>query len=130
VIFALGLHRPKPNDSSVPLFLAEIRKRVMTGAFLLDKQLATLLGRPPRITWQYCDLQMPLDLPYDDIFLASDAKDEESLMKRIGPDGWNIEGQFNSGSQARLYLIFAIMREKILALSLSPHLDDMARKIS
>ncbi|OKL61317.1 hypothetical protein UA08_03740 [Talaromyces atroroseus] len=130
VIFALGLHRPKPNDSSAPLFLLEIRRRVMTGAFLLDKQLATLLGRPPRIAWQYCDAQMPLDLPYEDIFVASDGKDEDNMMKRIGPDGWNVDGQFNSGSQARLYLIFAIMREKILALVLSPHLDDMARRIS
>lgn len=130
VVLALGLHRPKSDDSSAPLFLLEVRRRVVAAALVLDKQFATVLGRPPRIPWQYCDIHMPLDLPYEDILAASDAQDEDAIMKRIGPDGWNIEEKFCSGTQARLYTIFAVMREKILALSLSPHQDDIARKIS
>ncbi|OKL59376.1 hypothetical protein UA08_05248 [Talaromyces atroroseus] len=116
LIFSLGLHCPK-QDSSTPLFLEQIRLRAMAGSFSIDKQLATLLGRPPRISWQYCDLQYPLDLSFDEVCAISEGQDD--LARKIGPDGWNLEGKINSGT-----------REKILALSLSPHSGDLLQRIS
>ncbi|KAH8697906.1 hypothetical protein BGW36DRAFT_379643 [Talaromyces proteolyticus] len=129
MVFALGLHRPE-TDPHIPFFLGEIRRRVMVASYSLDKQLATLLGRPPRIAWQYCDIKFPLDLNYDDIFPASDNQEEESILAKIGHDGWNIDGRITSGSKARMHLMFGLIREKILALSLSPHPEDVAQKIS
>ncbi|KAE8550986.1 hypothetical protein TMatcc_009059 [Talaromyces marneffei ATCC 18224] len=127
IIFALGLHRPKP-DPSVPLFLIEIRKRAMSAGFALDKQLATLLGRPPRIAYQYCDIQYPLDLSYETICMISEEKDD--LAQHIGSDGWNLEEIVNSGTRARVNVMLAIIREKVLALSLSPHSDDLEQRVS
>ncbi|KUL82577.1 hypothetical protein ZTR_09369 [Talaromyces verruculosus] len=127
IIFALGLHRPK-SDPSVPLFLVEIRKRAMSAGFALDKQLATLLGRPPRIAYQYCDIQYPLDLSYETICMISEGKDD--LARHIGPDGWNLEEVVNSGTRGRVNVMLAIIREKVLALSLSPHSDDLEQRVS
>lgn len=127
MIFAVGLHRPK-EDPSVPLFLLEMRRRVMASCFALDKQLATLLGRPPRIAWQYCDIQYPLDLTYDEVCAISE--DQDTLAQKIGPDGWNIDETINTGTRGRANVMLAMMREKILALSLSPHSDDLMQRVS
>ncbi|EED16901.1 conserved hypothetical protein [Talaromyces stipitatus ATCC 10500] len=127
IVFALGLHRPKP-DPSVPLFLLEIRKRAMSAGFALDKQLATLLGRPPRIAWGYCDIQYPLDLSYETICQISEGKDD--LSRHIGADGWNLDDTVTSGTRGRVNIMLAIIREKVLALSLSPHSDDLEQRVS
>lgn len=127
LIFSLGLHCPQ-QDSSTPLFLEQIRLRAIAGSFSIDKQLATLLGRPPRISWQYCDLRYPLDLSYDEICAISEGQDH--LARKIGPDGWNIEGKINSGTRGRVNLMLATIREKILALSLGPHSEDLLQRIS
>lgn len=129
MVFALGIHCPEKNPS-VPFFLIEIRRRVMIASYTVDKMLATLLGRPPRIAWQYCDIQSPLDLDYEDIFAASDERCQDKLMEKIGPDGWNIEGRLTSGSKAKMFAALGPIREKILALSLSPHPGNIAHKIS
>jgi chromatin structure-remodeling complex subunit RSC3/30 len=129
MVFALGIHCPEKNPS-IPFFLIEIRRRVLIASYTIDKTLATLLGRPPRIAWQYCDIQSPLDLDYEEIFRASDEQRHDKLLEKIGPDGWYIEGRMTAGSKARLYAMFAPIREKILALSLSPHPGDVAQKIS
>ncbi|KAH8700848.1 hypothetical protein BGW36DRAFT_357489 [Talaromyces proteolyticus] len=131
IIFALGLHQPENRDvSSIPFFLSELRKRIMVAAYSLDKQLATLLGRPPRIAWQYCSIQYPLDLSYDELFAASLSKEQEKqILSGLGPDGWNIKGRITSGSRGRFHLMISKIREKVLAVSLSPHSDDGAQKL-
>jgi chromatin structure-remodeling complex subunit RSC3/30 len=100
----------------------------MAAGFALDKQLATLLGRPPRIAYQYCDIQYPLDLSYETICMISEGKDDVS--RHIGPDGWNLEEVVNSGTRGRVNVMLAVIREKVLALSLSPHTDDLEQRVS
>jgi chromatin structure-remodeling complex subunit RSC3/30 len=130
-VFTLGWHQPQePDCLNIPFFLCEIRKRVMVAAYALDKELATHLGRPPRIAWQYCNIQLPLDLSFDDIFAASTSEEQEKYyLQKIGPDGWNIDGQVNSGSRGRLKLMFSTIREKILEVSLSPHSGNKVQKL-
>jgi chromatin structure-remodeling complex subunit RSC3/30 len=131
MVFALGWHQPQqPDYLNIPFFLCEIRKRVMVAAYALDKELATNLGRPPQIAWQYCNIQLPLDLSFDDIFAASTSDEQEKYyLQKIGPDGWNIESEINSGSRSRLKLMFSTIREKILEVSLSPHLGNKVQKL-
>lgn len=123
------MHCPETNPN-IPFFLIEIRRRVLIASYVMDKSLATVLGRPPRIASQYCDIQNPLDLDYSEIFSASDEQRQDKLLEKIGPDGWNIECRITSGSKARLNAMFALIREKILALSLSPHPVDITKKIT
>ncbi|CRG90035.1 C6 transcription factor, putative [Talaromyces islandicus] len=131
MVFALGWHRLQQSDCmNIPFFLYEIRKRVIVAAYALDKELATNLGRPPQIAWQYCNIQLPLDLSFDEIFTASTSEEQEKYyLRKIGTDGWNIEGEINSGSRGRLKLMFSTIREKILEVSLSPHPGNKVQKL-
>lgn len=124
--FALGLHQD--SSSQVPLYLGELRKRTMVATFTIDKILATFLGRPPLISWRYCDIQLPLDLSFeemisDPVFL----NDKIARLERNG--GWNDEGTMRKGAWARVSLFKSILREKVLELSLSYRVEDIRRKV-
>ena len=60
--------------------------------------------------------------------MISEGKDD--LARHIGPDGWNLEEVVNSGTRGRVNVMLAIIREKVLALSLSPHSDDLEQRVS
>ena len=125
-VFALGLHQ-EPDDN-VPFFLKEIRKRIFVAAYSLDKQLATFLGRPPLISWRYCNIQFPLDLSYDEI--VSDPATRDAAIARLESNNWwNIEGTPAKGGWARAILTTCIVREKVLELSLCHQDDDLAQKV-
>ncbi|KAJ5378410.1 Transcription factor [Penicillium cosmopolitanum] len=125
-VFALGLHQ----DSSyqLPLYLAELRKRIMVATFTIDKILATFLGRPPLVSWRYCDIQFPLDLSFEEMLLDPSLVQEKILcLEENG--GWNDEGTIRKGAWARISLFKSILREKILELSLSYRVEDIRRKV-
>lgn len=125
-VFALGLHQEP--DSTVPFFLKETRKRIMLAAYALDKQLATFLGRPPLISWRYCDIDPPLDLSYDEI-VANPETRNAAIASLEENNGWNKEGIASKGGFARAILITSITREKVLELSLCRRADDLAQKV-
>lgn len=91
-----------------------------------DKNLATYLGRPPLIDSYFCDLELPLDLDDDDIIHPENMRD--SVLNRLDRDGWNtnvIPGKsLRSVTGIRLRLQMAILREKILRLSLGNRVAD------
>ncbi|GMF79848.1 unnamed protein product [Aspergillus oryzae] len=91
-VYALGLHRFQSSDNDVPFFISETRKRLFGTSFRWDKNLATLLGRPPRLPYHYCETSLPLDID-DDSILHRDSP--EPLLQQLGPDGWNITGVNN-----------------------------------
>ncbi|KAL4762199.1 Zn(II)2Cys6 transcription factor [Aspergillus foveolatus] len=129
-IYGFGLHQfDQDLEESFPFFLLEIRKRVMVCAYAIDKELATSLGRPPRICSRYCHLPMPLDLTYNEI-LAQPNKEEALLT--LGADGWNSEGNLTVGVRLRIALLTSLLRESILELSLSPgtqHIQARAERL-
>ena len=64
VVIALGYHgSTTQEDSQVPLYLQQLRKRALAGAYELDKGLAIFVGRPPHLSRHYIGLGLPLDLP-------------------------------------------------------------------
>ncbi|RDW81526.1 uncharacterized protein DSM5745_05083 [Aspergillus mulundensis] len=130
IIYGFGLHQfDQELEDNFPFFLLEIRKRVMVCAYAIDKELATSLGRPPRICSRYCHLPMPLDLTYDEI-VAQPNKDVAMLT--LDADGWNSEGNLTVGVRLRVALLTSLLRESILELSLSPetqHIQDRVEKL-
>lgn len=60
-IFALGYHeaRGTKSDDSPP-FLVELRRAAFARVYSADKNFAIFLGRPPRMSKKFCDLQLPL----------------------------------------------------------------------
>ncbi|KAJ5183839.1 Transcription factor [Penicillium capsulatum] len=123
-VFALGLHQ---ECTDVPFFLQEMRKRTMIGAHSADKTIATFLGRPPLISWRYCDITMPLDLCCEDIVAEPEVRD--AIIAKLAPDGWNQEGCLKEGAWPRVSLLASMMREKILEVSLSRKSENLAQKV-
>ncbi|KAF7595560.1 hypothetical protein BBP40_005595 [Aspergillus hancockii] len=126
ITFALGLHQSEV-DETVPFFLAEVRKRAMAGAYILDKDIATFLGRPPRILWRYCNIQYPLDLSYDEVVAEPTIRD--AIIRKLDANGWNVEGSLDKGSLPRTSLMLATIREKVLDLSLRLEVNDLGSKV-
>ncbi|KAE8131229.1 hypothetical protein BDV38DRAFT_288897 [Aspergillus pseudotamarii] len=116
-IHAMGLHRPHPPKPSIPFFLSETRKRVFAASYRTDKNLATFLGRPPRLPYHYCDVGLPLDL--DDHSVVLDSLSLDKTVRQLTPDGW---GTFNGGLRPatviRLRYMIARLREQVMELSL------------
>ncbi|OGM40976.1 fungal specific transcription factor [Aspergillus bombycis] len=116
-IHAMGLHRPHPPDSSIPFFLSQTRKRVFAASYRTDKNLATFLGRPPRLPYHYCDVELPLDL--DDHSLILDRLSLDKAVRQLTPDGWGaFSGGLRPATVIRLRYMIARLREQVMELSL------------
>ncbi|GAQ11866.1 hypothetical protein ALT_9187 [Aspergillus lentulus] len=125
LVFTLGLNQSK-HVARMPFFLVELRKRLMAAAYIMDKHLATFLGRPPQIIWRYCDVQLPLDLRYDEILAGPPTRD--AAINRLDANGWNSQGVIQPAQWMRVALLVSSIKEQILELSLIRCVDDLARK--
>ena len=101
--------------------VAELRKRMFTASFIVDKQLATLFGRPPRLSRRYSNCSLPLDL--DDEELMLQGADLSAKLAKLDAVGWNTEGKVNLGGCMRGVMIALRIRDEILELSLGPDSD-------
>jgi chromatin structure-remodeling complex subunit RSC3/30 len=110
----------------MPFFLVELRKRLMAGAYIMDKQLSTFLRRPPQIIWRYCDVQLPLDLRYDEIL--ADPPTRDAAISRLDANGWNSQGVIQTAPWMRVSLLVSSIKEQIVELSLNRCVYDLARK--
>ncbi|RHZ44314.1 putative chromatin structure remodeling complex protein RSC3 [Aspergillus thermomutatus] len=115
IVFAFGLHQVG-DDRNTPFFLCELRKRIMVGAYGLDKDIALFLGRPPRICRQYCNIQSPLDLTWEELTAAPSVR--QAALMRLDAQGWNTEGKLDSGARGRTIYLACLIREDILELSI------------
>ncbi|KAJ5666574.1 Transcription factor [Penicillium macrosclerotiorum] len=126
-IFALGLHQD--SSQTTPFFLNELRKRTMVAAFTMDKELATFLGRPPLISWRYCNISYPLDVSFEELLVEPTPTDD--VIARLQKNqGWNSKDTLTKGSWARIILLRSIQREKVLELSLGSQSEDLQAKVS
>jgi hypothetical protein len=105
----------------------EARRRIVCQIFIVDKFLATFVGRPPLLTSRFCSINLPLDL--DDKTLLSDNETFQQQVPYIDSNGWSIDGQFNSSSILRVRTMVALVRDKILEIGLNYHgnysVDDL-----
>ncbi|KAL4955817.1 hypothetical protein BDW69DRAFT_204101 [Aspergillus filifer] len=128
IVYASGLHQPDEDlDNGSPFWLLEMRKWAMACVYAIDKQLATSLGRPPRICSRYCHLPLPLDVSYDDMVAQSTRGNEERL--KIDGEGWNIEGKFTIGSRVRVALLTSMLQESVLEVSFSPDTRSLSADV-
>jgi hypothetical protein len=114
-IFELGVHRDNASSTPLPRFILESRRRLFAAAYQLDKNIATFLGRPPRISWRHSDCCLPLDI--GDHVLAGDPELLETAQTSLDADGWNIEKIYQRATWIRLRFIISTFREEILELS-------------
>ncbi|GFF51546.1 chromatin structure-remodeling complex protein RSC30 [Aspergillus udagawae] len=122
IVFALGLHQAG-DERNIPFFLSELRKRIMIGAYGIDKDLALFLGRPPRICKQYCNIQSPLDLTWEEVIAAPSVR--QAALLKLDAQGWNTEGILGSGARGRTIYLACLIREDILELSIGQGGDNV-----
>lgn len=89
--------------------------------------MATFFGRPPHVSWRYCDSKPPLDISEDAI--VGDDQDLERAMEELDNDGWNVHRTFRRTSWYRVRCILAPFREEILELSLRPVYSEAAERL-
>ncbi|RAK98555.1 fungal specific transcription factor domain-containing protein [Aspergillus ibericus CBS 121593] len=62
-IFHLGYHDDIDAKPDAPDFLTQLRKTAFARIYSTDKNLASFLGRPPRMTKRFSTLQIPSSFP-------------------------------------------------------------------
>lgn len=124
-VAALGFHRGF-NEQSKPPYLVELRKRVMALAHQRDKELATFVGRPPRLSRLYHSMDLPLDLP--DSIIIGPVEHFEAAKTKLDKNGWSGSVMVNPVSRLRAQSILSMIREEVLELSLGPQIPDIAHK--
>lgn len=118
-LLSCNLHQEITIDDYTPFFIAELRKRLFVCAYENDKHLATSAGKPPKLTRQYCRLQIPFDIT--DAQIMSEGLDLENT---IDSNGWNQRGVVHRCTFARLSAANALITEEILEISLGDLSQD------
>lgn len=120
-----GYHDDRSRDPSAPISETtpslEARRRIMCQIFIVDKYLATFVGRPPLLTRRFCCIKLPLDL--DDTALVSDKDAFQEQTHSLDSNGWNQGGRIHSTSVLRFRMMVALIRDAILEIGLG-YSDD------
>ncbi|KAL4947172.1 hypothetical protein BDW69DRAFT_190435 [Aspergillus filifer] len=126
-LVAMGLHQEIKANSRVPFFLAELRKRLRALVYMEEISIATFLGRPPRLSHRYINLDLPLDLTDGQLF--SDNPQELAIaIARLDQQGYNRDGEIHHVTWIRSSISFVARKEDILELSLGNFTPDGVRR--
>ncbi|EED14420.1 conserved hypothetical protein [Talaromyces stipitatus ATCC 10500] len=118
-LITMGLHQEIKADAQVPFFLAELRKRLRALIYKSEISITTFLGRPPRLSHRYMNLEPPLDLT-----------DAQNLLWQLLVDenGYNRDGEIRHVSWVGSSISFTARREDILELSLGNYTQEEVRQ--
>ncbi|KAI1398498.1 hypothetical protein F4819DRAFT_28264 [Hypoxylon fuscum] len=119
---AMGMHQGVKTEDRLPLFLGELRKRYFAQMYSAEIGIATFLGRPPRISYRYCNLQPPLDLTVAQISL--EGNELALALAGLDENGFNTTGRIYRVTWMKTWLGCAPEREAILDLALAQYTRD------
>ncbi|TVY65620.1 hypothetical protein LSUE1_G008261 [Lachnellula suecica] len=122
---ALGLHRQMATEQPIS-FLTELKKRIFTVIFNLDKNASALNGRPPALSYRYTRFKYPLDLS-DEVLMAG-GDELHAAVNRLDKDGWNTDGEIYPATYCRANGTLSVVLDEILELSLGDPSDCTEEK--
>jgi len=125
---AMGLHQGNYENPDTPFFLQQQRRRMFASAFYHDKSISLFVGRPPRLSYRYCKLEMPLDLTGDQLMLQG--ADLQNVISSLDMNGWNTNGTLHRITWTRVWFLYSRIREEILELSLGTADEDVEHRIN
>lgn len=120
-VLTLGIHKApakKGPSSRLPLFLLETRRRAFLSTYAAEISMALFLGRPPRISSSYCDMQAPLELTDDELALPRAALEE--TIQNIH-DGHKTQKSIHYILWLQAWARIGPHREEVLDLALRNH---------
>ncbi|GKT42411.1 sorbicillinoid biosynthetic cluster transcription factor sor4 [Colletotrichum spaethianum] len=112
----LGIHDEVTTEPYKPNICSEIKRKLFSYVFYMDKVLASFTGRPPLISRRYARTPPPLDLK-DEYLLA----DEATLARHVAAldeNGWNTEGGLYSATFVRARVMLAHIRDELFEIAL------------
>jgi hypothetical protein len=113
---AARLHQLPAYDSHKVTAASEFKKRLFSSIYGSDKNHASLNGTPPALSSRFCNLNLPLDISEEELFLPQDRL--TATIRKLDANGWNTTGEFNRVSSRRAFHLLTSVREEILELSL------------
>jgi hypothetical protein len=105
-IVTLGWHQEIRANDRVPFFLAELRKRARANAYFAECGNSSFLGRPPRASHRYWNLESPFDLTDEEIML--DPREIEPILADLDSNGFNKKEQLRRGTWLRAWVGFGM----------------------
>jgi hypothetical protein len=111
---ALGLHREAENRPIT--FASEMKRRIFTVVFNIDKGSSLLTGRPPALSYRYTRFKFPLDLSEE--VLMKGGEELQNAIARLDANGWNTEEKIHPSTLSRAHGMLAIVLNEILEASL------------
>jgi hypothetical protein len=121
IAFLKWHHKIEANDS-VPFYLAEFRKRARASAYCAEIGNAAFLGRPPRASYHYWDLEPPSDLSDSQLMLSKE--EIEPILAQMDEYGFSRSCRLHRGTWFRSWMGFCMRREDILDLTLRNYTDE------
>ncbi|OLN97269.1 hypothetical protein CCHL11_07721 [Colletotrichum chlorophyti] len=112
----LGFHDEVSTEPYKPTVCSEIKRKVFSYVFYMDKVLASFAGRPPLISRRYARTPPPLDLR--DEYLLSDEATLARHVANLDSKGWNTEGGMCSATILRARVMLARIRDEIFEIAL------------
>lgn len=124
---AMGLHQGNYENPDTPFFLSQQRKRIFASAYTHDKSISLFVGRPPRLSYRYCKLEMPLDLSGDELIM--EGVDLQNAIASLDSNGWNTTGNLYRVTWNRVWFLYGRIREEVLEVSLGSDDADVDVRI-
>ncbi|KAH7152978.1 hypothetical protein EDB81DRAFT_439686 [Dactylonectria macrodidyma] len=121
-LITMGLHQNTLVNDEVPFFLSELRKRLVVGIYAMEISTAVFLGRPTRLSHQYCSISPPLDLADEQLTL--EGTDLEASLECLDLDGFNKGKRLSRTTWLKVWLPFDQLREEVLNLALGQYTRD------
>lgn len=122
-VVAMGLHiNVKQGKPRIPFFLEQIRTRTVVGAYSSEISIASYLGRPPRLSYRYCNLTPPMDIP--DIQLIASEDEIPRIIASFDENGFGTTGKVSRATWIKTWLGFGTKREEVLDLALGRYSRD------
>ncbi|KAI1350200.1 hypothetical protein F5Y01DRAFT_286632 [Xylaria sp. FL0043] len=116
-IVAMGLHLDvKQGKPRIPFFLEQMRTRMVAEAYSTDIGISSYLGRPPRLSYRYCNLTPPMDIP--DAQLIASEDEIARIIASLDENGYGTSDKVSRATFMKAWLGFAPLREEVLDLAL------------
>ncbi|KAF6829091.1 hypothetical protein CPLU01_08104 [Colletotrichum plurivorum] len=121
--FALGYHERMDAKLDAPQFLVQLRKTAFARIYSADKNVALFLGRPLRMSKQFCHFHVPDTRP---LTLQGLPPPEDQL----GPYEWHPDSAIHHGSETHCSAQCASIKEEIMELLFDRSGTDRSARVS
>lgn len=112
----LGLHALHDDKPYIPTAAKEVRRRLVSQLFVIDKVAASFSGRPPLLSRKYMLTPLPLDL--SDETLMSDPETIAEAVEALDENGWNRKGERSASTIVRARAKLARVKDEVMEVAL------------